>query len=165
MANALVRSGFANSTQRKTYNSALFTPVLDTGVTELTVPLTGFTLGNVILIAYSISPNDAISSGPSGISYDVKATIDITGGGQKRIVSGDIGIQMTTTLPAVLLNNSTGWITFYKPAALGQDPVIGLDIRSLGIDAIEVDIGSALIWAAEIDAAYVTQFPSTTLEP
>jgi hypothetical protein len=59
------------------------------------------------------------------------------------------------------------WNTFYKPPALSvtQTPVIGLLISSVGQDPVRIVAGGALIWVAEIDPAFVTQNPDTSLGP
>jgi hypothetical protein len=68
--------GFGNSIEEATYSESDFVPVMRANDENLTVPLTGFTPGNIILIAYSMAGHDAISSGPLGLGFFVKAAVD-----------------------------------------------------------------------------------------
>lgn len=164
-----VRMGFGNSIEEATYNESDFVPVMRANDENLTVPLTGFTPGNIILIAYSMAGHDAISSGPLGLGFFVKATVDLDGGGQKAIVPSNIGFRAVPSdaSDTKVEDYGFGWNTFYKPPALSvtQTPVIGLLISSVGRDPVQIVAGGALIWVAEIDPAFVTQNPDTSLEP
>ncbi len=167
---AVVRLGFANSIERVTYSATgEFIRVDRAAGVPLTVPLTGFKPGNIILIEYSFGGRDAISSGPVGFAYDVRATVDVNGGGQKRIVSGLIGEEIFFGDPfqGRLNESSTGWTTFYKPPALDvtSTPIIGLVVSVTGGDGMDSLAGSALLCVTEVDSAFVTQDPDTTLEP
>lgn len=161
----IVRMGFGNSITDITYSDNDFLTVLRDPDTYLTVPLTGFTPGNIILIGYSVLAADGIGSGPGGIGMFVRATVNL-GSGRQPIVPHTIGFQPLP--PTAFLFFGLGWKTFYKPPAdtVLADPIIGLEIDPhQGVDPVSVTAGAALLWAAEVDEAFVTQDPETTLEP
>ena len=159
---AIVRLGFDNSTDGFRYDvGGGFTPVFRVGSTPLSVPLTGFKPGNLILIQFSASAVDGISSGPAGAAANFVPTIDL-GAGPRRLHLPETGTLTTAGLmPAIT------WIAGVIPVTdeVSADPIVGLLINSRGPDVAAIVAYGVSLIAYEMDPAFVTQVPTYFLDP
>lgn len=161
---AVVRMGFDNSTEAVVYvgGSSVFV-VLQKNLAgdPLQVPLTGYKPGNVVVVVFSVVGEDAVSSGPTSVAMTIRPTVDL-GAGARVLDSPSI----TVSQPGGVLPPLT-WQTFVVPvpAEVLADPVVGLQINSFGGDNVRIREFAALLTAYEVDAASVTQLPTTILDP
>jgi len=157
---ALVRAGFDNSTEDITYSiSATPTPVLRDANTSLAIPLTGFAPGNLILIQFSVTGEDAVGSGPINATMILTPSVDLGAGPRL------LNVQAPQAFP--VLATTLTFVAFVRPvpAEVLADPVVGLFGAFSGPDATRIRAYGALLMAEEIAEASITQMPTTFLLP
>lgn len=167
-AGLFVRIGFDNSTAGVSYNIASEPVVKEPEGATLSVPLTGFTPGNLILGGIIISAQNNVASAPTGAIAQLTPQVDVGAGprivtpvGQPRLVAGfNVSEQEAPAFAHMFA---------VKPVAVEVTaaPVITYLIDSTGPDTIFLYEG-VFLWAAELNATtgdLITQLPTTILTP
>lgn len=157
---ALVRAGFDNSTEDITYPiSGTPTPILRTALASLGIPLTSFRPGNLILIQFSVTGEDAIGSGPINAAMQLTPSVDL-GAGPRLL---NVQAPQASFVAATTIT----FIAFVRPvpAEVLADPVVGLFSAFVAPDATRIRDYGALLMAEEIAESSITQMPTTFLLP
>lgn len=163
IAQLLVRIGFDNSTEPVFYNVGESGPLLRTvGGEPLSVTLTGFRPGNLILTGLSLSGVDAIASGPLGTEIRINPRVDL-GAGPRLIFQNGSPFTGGIQLPALT------WIApvVPVPAEVQAAPIVSWLSFCSGNDGAALWGYGVLGWAAELDTStgLITQLPTTVLAP
>lgn len=159
-AGALVRAGFDNSVEDITYPiSGTPTPILRNANTPLGIPLTGFRPGNLILIQFSVTGEDAIGSGPINAAMQLTPSVDL-GAGPRLL---NVQAPQASFVAATTIT----FVAFVRPvpAEVLTDPVIGLVGAFVAPDTTRIRDFGALLMAEEIAEGSITQMPTTLLLP
>jgi hypothetical protein len=157
--------GFDNSIANVSYPNGYDGPILRAPSGDpLSVTLTGFTPGNLILAQLAISGTDGIASGPTGSAILVSPRVNLGAGNRTMHQSGSalgiagIGLSGMQAL---------AWTSFVVPVAVEVTaaPVISFNVFLTFNDPMDLFGYAVLMYAAEIDIATVVQLPSTFLDP
>lgn len=158
-AGSVKNFAFDNTTAFASYNAGEApTPVLRAqGGDPLAATLTGFTEGNVVLIAYSVTAFSAAGEGSVNVDMTLQPTLDIGSGVQ----SINTPVMRSVTTPFYVAPMT--WVTFIRPTGITAPPKAGLLISGNATDAVRINAYGALVAAIEVDASFVSQLPSTVL--
>jgi hypothetical protein len=158
-AGALVRAGFDNSTEDVIYPLNTTTPILRDANTALQIPLTGFRPGNLILIQFSVTGEDAVGSGPISATMLLTPSVDLGAGARFLDLQSP---QAFFTVPTTIT-----FVAFVRPVPVEvlADPVIGLSGSFFAPDATRIKSRGALLVAEEIAESSITQMPTILLLP
>lgn len=157
---AILRMGFDNTVPTAApvfYIPAPTTPILRDGIAPLEVALTGFTPGNVILVAFSIILEDGAGE-PFGYGANLIPVVDVGAGPLQITVNNILSTFNQQDFP-------TTWLGAVIPTGVTADPRVQVWIKSLGVDQILIQPFGAWLVACEVGIAGVTTLPSAVLAP
>lgn len=155
----ILKIGFDNSVPTEAgpalYPPGPATPILRDGVAPLQVTLTGFTPGNVVLVAMSIILEDGAGE-PFGYGANLIPVVDVGAGPLQIVVNNVLSTFSEQDFPMT-------WMGAVLPTGVTADPLVQVWIRSLGVDQVLIQPFGAWLVACEVDVRSVTTLPSAVL--